>query len=184
MTTNNPLIKKIDKLQRPTGIKLNKKDFASIKEYQKEYDKQYSLLKKQRRKDIYKLNSEYKCNQQKEWAKNNPEKVKKINEKQMNDYYNHPTKRKGALTRGWSKSGMIFFDDTFDKFIKTTNCESCGCDLIMGKGKGKNKKTLDHDHFSGMVRHVICHSCNIWRRGYDNRRMKLHLELYRYHYRK
>ncbi len=184
MTINNPLIKKIDNIQRPTNIKLNKEDFASIKEYKKEYDRQYSLLKKQRRKDIYKLNSEYKCKKNKEWNKNNPEKIKKINDKRMNDYYNHPTKRKNGLTRGWKKSGMIFFENTFDKFIKTTNCESCGCDLIMGKGKGKNKKTLDHDHFSGMVRHVICHSCNIWRRGYDNKRMILHLELYRYFYRK
>jgi len=183
MTNNTPLIKKIDNIQRPTGIKLNKEDFDSKDAYKKEYDRQYSLLTKQRRKDIYKLNSEYISKKKTEWYKNNPEKVRKMNDERNKKYYNDYDTRKGAITRGWTKSGMIFFDDTFDKFIKTTNCESCGCDLIMGKGKGKHKKTLDHDHFSRMVRHVICHSCNIWRRGYDNRRMRLHLELYRYHHR-
>ena len=91
--------------------------------------------------------------------------------------------QKIAVVRGWKNADIRVFEYTFDNFYNTTHCESCGCELIKGKGMGKNKKVLDHDHFSGYPRHVICHSCNVWRRGYDNRRMRLHLELYRYFHR-
>lgn len=168
------------RLPRPTGIKLNKEDFVDENAYKKEYDRQYSLMTKQRRRELYQKNKERERKQQREYRLNNPEKIKIMNKKRNEKYYTDKETQKKAVVRGWEKSNIKFFDDTFDKFYNTTHCESCNCELIKGKGMGKNKKVLDHDHFSGYVRHTICHTCNIWRRGYDNRRMKLHLELYRY----
>jgi len=116
-----------------------------------------------------------------EWIKNNPREYQdEINRKRNEEYYSNKEKQKQGVVRGWRGQGIKIFDDTFDKWFDTTHCESCKCELIKGKGKGKNKKHLDHDHFSGYPRNVICHSCNVWRRGYDNNKMKLHLELYRY----
>tara|TARA_R110000796_G_scaffold24972_1_gene70903 strand:+ start:575 stop:1180 length:606 start_codon:yes stop_codon:yes gene_type:complete len=115
-----------------------------------------------------------------EWAKMYPkEHLDDINRKRNESYYTNKEKQKTAVVGGWKQAGIRIFDDTFDKWYTTTHCESCGCELIKGKGKGKNKKHLDHDHFSGYPRNVICHSCNVWRRGYDNRMMKVHLELHR-----
>ena len=166
-----------------TKINLKKEDFPDQKSYKKEYDRLYSLATKERRKVLYEEQKEYKQKQARERMKNNPEKRDKINKTRNEKYYNDKETQKKAVVRGWKKADIRIFDDTFDKFYDTTHCESCNCELIKGKGTGKNKKVLDHDHFSGYPRHVVCHSCNVWRRGYDNNRMKLHLELYRYFHR-
>jgi len=139
-------------------LKLRDKSFVN---YQKEKQRKYQL-----RKNFIK--------------NNHREYLDEVNKKRNDDYYSNKDKQKQAVVRGWKNAGIRFFDDTFDKWYDTTHCESCGCELIKGKGMGKNKKVLDHDHFSGYLRNVVCHSCNVWRRGYDNKRMKLHLELYRY----
>jgi hypothetical protein len=166
-----------------TKINLKKEDFPDQKSYKKEYDRLYSLATKERRKILYQEQKEYKQKQAREYRENNPEKNDKYNKKRNDKYYSDKETQKKAVVRGWKNADIRIFDDTFDKFYDTTHCESCNCELIKGKGTGKNKKVLDHDHFSGYPRHVVCHSCNIWRRGYDNRRMKLNLELYRYFHR-
>jgi len=163
---------------------LNKDDFPDYKSYKKEYDRLYSLDTKERRREIYKLNREYKCNQAKEYRDNNPEKMKKYNERKMELYYKEKNKRKSYLLNGWKRAGMIIFEGTFDHFENTTHCESCNCELIKGKGYGSNRKVLDHCHHSRYPRNVLCHSCNIKRRGYDNKKNIVHLELYRYFNRK
>ncbi len=166
------------KVDRNFGLK--KEDFPDYKSYKKEYDRLYSLHTRERRKQIYKENSEYKNNQHKEWCKNNPEKMKIFNQKRNNEYYTNPSKRKISLINGWRRAGIKIFEGTFEYYENTTHCESCGCELLVGKGTGKNKKQLDHCHHSGYGRHIICQSCNCWRRGRDARMDKVHLELYRY----
>ena len=166
-----------------TQINLNRDDFPDEKSYKKEYDRQYSLKRKARRRELYQQNNEQKKKEQREYRKKNPDYFNKLNIKKNKEYYENKEIQKMAVVRGWTSAGIRIFDDTFDKWYKVSHCESCNCELIKGKGTGKNKKVLDHDHFSGYPRNVICHSCNIWRRGYDNRRMKLHLELYRYSHR-
>ena len=163
-----------------TKINLNREDFPDYKSYKKEYDRQYSLQTKERRKQLYQEQKEHKRKMSNTWLKNNPTKRDEMNKRKNEKYYSDKETQKKAIVRGWKNANIRFFDDTFDKFYDATNCESCNCELIKGKGNGKNKKVLDHDHFSGYTRNIICHSCNVWRRGYDNRKMKLHLELYRY----
>ena len=162
---------------------LKREDFTDSKSYQKEYDRLYSLATRERRKQLYQEQKEHKQKQQRDHRKNNPECYRRIDEKRNKKYYSDKETQKKSVVRGWKNADIRIFDDTFDYFYNTTHCESCNCELIKGKGMGKNKKVLDHDHFSGYPRNVVCHSCNIWRRGYDNRRMKLHLELYRYFHR-
>jgi len=159
---------------------LNKDDFPDYKSYKKEYDRLYAKATRERRKEIYHENKEYKQKKQREHRKKNPECYHKIDKKRMDKYYNDPNVRKSALVRGWYNAGIKIFENTFDYYDKITHCESCQCELIKGKGTGKNKKVLDHDHYSGYPRNVVCHSCNVWRRGYDRRRADLHLELHRY----
>jgi len=165
-------------INRNFGLK--KEDFPDIKSYRKEYDRLYSLHTKERRKQIYQKNKEYKNNQQKEWRDNNPDKIKQINERRNQKYYEDSGKRKKVLIWGWKRAGIRLFEGMFEYYENTTHCESCGCEFLVGKGQGKNKKQLDHCHHSGYARQVICKSCNCWRRGRDNRMDKVHLELYRY----
>jgi len=168
---------------KATNIDLKREDFPDEKSYKKEYDRQYSLLTRARRRELYQKNKQHEREQQRQYRIKNKDMYDEINRKRNENYYTDKNAQKGPIVRGWKSAGIRVFDDTFDNWYKTTHCESCGCELIKGKGKGKNKKCLDHDHFSGYPRNVVCHSCNIWRRGYDNRKMKLHLELYRYFHR-
>ena len=144
-----------------TGIKLRKEDFPDYKSYKKEYDRQYSLKKRERRKELYQLNKEYWQTYQREHRKNNPEMYKKMSNTIMSKYYTDSRKRKTALERGWLRANIRINEDTFEWFDSTTNCEACNCELLCGKGDGKNKKNLDHDHHSGYPRNVVCKSCNI-----------------------
>jgi len=168
-------------MPQPSGITLNRDDFESEAEYKKEYYRQYDALnrRKERNRELYQLNIEDRRKKAREYRQKNPEMFKKLNEERNKRYYEDKEKQRRAIERGWGKSGIKFFEDTFDKYYEATHCEVCNCEFIKGRGQGKNKKCLDHDHFSGYPRHIVCISCNVWRRGYDTRRAVVHLELYR-----
>jgi hypothetical protein len=166
-------------MDKPNKFNLKREDFPDEQSFKKEYDRLYSLAGKKRRRELYQLNKEHEKKQQREYRKRNPEYFKEVNRKRNENYYSNKEKQKISVVRGWKNAGIRISDDTFDIWYGTTHCESCQCELIKGKGMGKNKKVLDHDHFSGYPRHIICHSCNVWRRGYDNRMMKVHLEIHR-----
>lgn len=158
---------------------IKRQDFPDEKAFKKEYDRLYCQKTKARRRELYELNKEHEREQQRQYRAKNKEYFKEVNRKRNEAYYASKDKQKISLVRGWKKAGIRIFDDTFDKWYATTHCESCGCELIKGKGMGKNKKVLDHDHWSGYPRNVICHSCNVWRRGYDGRITRVHIELHR-----
>ena len=46
------------------------------------------------------------------------------------------------------------------ELLYTEECECCGVELTQGN-KGSNKLVIDHDHSTGKIRGVICHSCNV-----------------------
>ena len=74
------------------------------------------------------------------------------------------------------------FDETYEKYMNTTNCELCNTKLIVGN-RGNNKKILDHDHQSGYQRFICCNSCNQKVAKIDNMKMNVLLEIHRFHQR-
>ena len=69
-----------------------------------------------------------------------------------------------AQTKGnWKIRGVIWddFDNLWQMYCDTTNCEECGVLLF---GNGSFAKCLDHDHKTGNVRNIVCKACNNTRR--------------------
>jgi len=174
-------IKKIDNTKRPTNIKLNKEDFEDYKSYKKEYDRQYALLKKERRKEIYRLNGDYKRNQQREYMKNNPQKRKEASIRKKQIYQNKSDSYKRKKLWDWRRLGIIVNDEIYERYVNTKHCELCNKEFCNVGGKTKhNTGCLDHDHLTGHVRCICCVGCNNFLRGLDTRRYKLNLEIHRY----
>tara|TARA_R110002012_G_C11502694_1_gene597512 strand:+ start:277 stop:618 length:342 start_codon:yes stop_codon:yes gene_type:complete len=72
------------------------------------------------------------------------------------------------------------FDETYDKYINTTECELCNVELVSGN-KGQNKKILDHDHLSGYARFICCNTCNQRIGKVDKNKLNVLLEIHRFH---
>ena len=72
--------------------------------------------------------------------------------------------KSGVIFR-WKDAGIITddWDKLFERYMNTTHCEICSCKLITGNFGG-NKKAIDHDHNTGIVRNICCHSCNMSRK--------------------
>lgn len=58
----------------------------------------------------------------------------------------------------WKRSGVIYhdFDELYEIYIKTMNCNNCGIEFINTKNRH-----LDHNHETGAFRAIVCCSCNI-----------------------
>ena len=106
-------------------------------EKQKEYDRQKYLKNKDK---ITKRIKEY--------QKNNPH-IKKISE--------------------WERRGIKLktgedWDSVYLFYITCEYCEQCGVRLTTEQKNTKTRRTLDHDHSTGFIRNVLCHSCNVKRK--------------------
>jgi uncharacterized protein with PIN domain len=84
-------------------------------------------------------------------------------------YVASDTGKKSRRITDWKRMGVINdnYDALYTKWKETTNCEECNIELEEGS-RGKNKKSLDHDHKTGLFRNVICNSCNV-KRGFKDR---------------
>tara|TARA_B100000780_G_C20709722_1_gene282120 strand:- start:144 stop:473 length:330 start_codon:yes stop_codon:yes gene_type:complete len=72
--------------------------------------------------------------------------------------------------KNWKKKGVIFenneyFNNVYDRYLKTLICDWCSIELCEGN-IGKHKKTLAHDKESGKVLNILCNKCNLSRRNY------------------
>ena len=89
---------------------------------------------------------------------------------------------KNQRIHSWKNQGIISddWDTIYDRYMNATHCEECGEDFDSYKlnyrkhekhCKQINPRRLDHDHSTGKVRNVVCHSCNVkrsYRDGRDN----------------
>ena len=107
------------------------------KSYMKEYNKQYQK----------KLNTEEESKRKSEYHKQNPH-IKKISE--------------------WKARGMKLkpnedWVSIYLFYLTCDDCEQCGVRLTTEQKNFKTRRTLDHDHDTGFIREVLCHSCNVKR---------------------
>ena len=86
---------------------------------------------------------------QKEYRRQNPEKVKQYRKQA----YKNNTKSK------WKQRGLVIdnFEEIWEKYMTTTNCDTCN---VLLEGRGRNQKCMDHDHNTGLFRNILCKSCN------------------------
>jgi len=125
-----------------------------MKEYMKEYRKKNKDHIKEKNKEWYERNKEH----HKTHYQNNKEKWKEYHK----EYRKTDKEIKRSRIKSWKRSGIIVedWDELYDYYINTTNCEYCDVELIEGNF-GANHRCLDHNHNTGEVRGVICHTCNV-----------------------
>jgi hypothetical protein len=77
-------------------------------------------------------------------------------------------KTKAEQKKDWKSQGMIFNDFEFEywynKYIFATHCTLEKCKKPF---KSSKDRQLDHNHKTGVIRDIICHSCNLRRK--DNK---------------
>jgi hypothetical protein len=88
--------------------------------------------------------------------------------KRMAEYRQSEAGKKSARISNWKLWGIISddYDALYTKWKETTHCEECDVELIEGN-EGKHKKVIDHDHKTGLVRNIVCNSCNVKRGNTD-----------------
>ncbi len=114
----------------------------------------------------------------KNWRKENPEKIRlggkkyreenkeKVSERKKNWRKENPEiYHKSFTISKWKQQGLIMDDeDEYESIyylvMSTENCEGCGCILTDNKPRTSTSRCLDHDHFTGKFRAVLCISCN------------------------
>ena len=110
----------------------------------------------------------------KKWYENNKEKMKEKNKKwykkwrdnnkeKIKEYTQSPEGKKSRRIRIWKKSGVKceYIDLLYEKYINTKDCELCFVELTEDKKNTSTTRCLDHDHYTGMFRNVVCLKCNL-----------------------
>jgi len=68
---------------------------------------------------------------------------------------------KNLMIGKWRHSKMTSddWDNTYEIYKLTTNCNYCNVELTTGRGR--YSKCLDHNHSTGEIRGVLCKLCNL-----------------------
>ena len=141
------------------------------KEYKKNYYQQNKEKIKERTKKYREDNKEKHKEKAKKYREENKEKLKEQakkyreeNKEKIRAYTKTEKGKKTHKINSWKQQGIKSdnFDEVYDRYINCNNCELCSIELITGM-YGSNKKCLDHNHQTGLVRNVVCNKCNVKR---------------------
>ena len=148
------------------------------KQRRKETQAKYRKNNKEKIKEInakYTKNNKEKINIKNEnYRKNNKEKIKEVNakyyinnkeviNKRNKEYNKTPKGKKIHKFNSWKQMGINIdnFDELYEKYLTTTNCENCNVKLTSGGYNSITTRCLDHNHETGEFRNILCHLCNI-----------------------
>jgi len=114
------------------------------KEERKEYNKQYRQKNKKKIKEYVKLNKEKIALNHKKYNLKNKDKRRK---------------------REWRYHGLIDSDNDnynriHDLWLNQKYCNACDIELTRTGKTINTQACMDHDHETGLFRHIICQKCN------------------------
>tara|TARA_R110002049_G_scaffold303820_1_gene498433 strand:+ start:371 stop:841 length:471 start_codon:yes stop_codon:yes gene_type:complete len=137
------------------------------REKNKEQIKQYREKNKEQSKQYREKNKEKMKEYMKEYNPNNKEKQKEYFQK----YYQTPKGKKKRRIANWKHVKIVpncSWDEFYDKWEKSTNCEDCGVVMTVDRYNTSTTKCPDHDHSitdgRPNFRGFVCNGCNT-RRG-------------------
>ena len=99
----------------------------------------------------------YKKEYNKKYREKNRDKIN-TNRKEYNRRYSQSEKgKKRYKIQNWKQRGLIHDDyhALYEKYINTDKCDVCNKVF-----ENTTDKCMDHDHETGLFRHVLCRSCN------------------------
>lgn len=114
------------------------------------------IKKKAYDKKRYENNKAYIQEQSKKWYQNNKEHRKEWSQTEQGIKSNRISTWKSY--EGMSSQDHNW-DEIYDIYISTDICDYCNVELVEGN-YGSNKKCLDHNHITGEIRGILCHTCN------------------------
>ena len=136
-----------------------KKWYENNKERGRENNKKWCENNKAKRKTYEKKRYE----NNKEKLKENAKKYREKNKEKVKEYRQTPSGKKSRRICKWKSCGVIYddWDKLYEKYINTTNCELCEVELTEDKRITKTTRCLDHDHYTGLFRNIVCWNCNL-----------------------
>jgi hypothetical protein len=97
------------------------------------------------------------------WAKENPERIKKIQDKKNQRYKNSPEIRE----RIYINSIIRKYNITKEEYFKLLEQSNNKCMICFSDPTGNKRLHVDHCHKTGKIRGLLCAECNWYIRKFE-----------------